>query len=144
MQFERYALWLMPPPTNAAYMGGGDYFRPRDFMKFGQLFLNGGKWNGRQIVDASWLRESVVQRTVMKQDAAGEGDRYGYGWHLMTLDVNGQRYEVINAGGNGGQLMAIVPRLDLVVMITAGNYNQYPVWSGFLRQLVGATIEAAT
>ncbi|HTA55361.1 MAG TPA: serine hydrolase [Candidatus Acidoferrales bacterium] len=144
MQFERYALWLMPPPTNAAYMGGGDYFRPRDFMKFGQLFLNGGKWNGRQIVDASWLRESVVQRTVMQQDAAGEGDRYGYGWHLMTLDVNGQRYEVINAGGNGGQLMAIVPRLDLVVMITAGNYNQYPVWSGFLRQVVGATIEAAT
>jgi CubicO group peptidase (beta-lactamase class C family) len=144
MQFERYALWLMPPPTNAAYMGGGDYFRPRDFMKFGQLFLNGGKWNGRQIVDASWLRESVVQRTVMHQDAAGEGDRYGYGWHLLTLDVNGQRYEVINAGGNGGQLMAIVPRLDLVVMITAGNYNQYPVWSGFLRQVVGATIQAAT
>lgn len=144
MQFQRYALWLMPPPTNAAYMGGGDYFRPRDFIKFGQLFLNGGKWNGQQIVDPSWLRESVVARTVMYQDAAGEGDRYGYGWHLSTLEVNGQRYEVINAGGNGGQLMAILPQLDLVVMITAGNYNQYPVWSSFLREVVGAAIQAAT
>ena len=40
--------WLMPPPTNAAYMGGGDYFRPRDFLKFGQLFLSHGIWNGRR------------------------------------------------------------------------------------------------
>jgi CubicO group peptidase (beta-lactamase class C family) len=144
MQFRRYAMWLMPPPTNAAYMGGGDYFTPRDFLKFGQLFLSHGAWNGRQIVDDSWLRESIVQRSIMNEDAAGEGDRYGYGWHLASLTVNGQRYQVINAGGNGGQLMAVVPALDMAVMITAGNYNQYPVWANFLQQVVGAAIRAAT
>ncbi|MFZ0031541.1 MAG: serine hydrolase [Candidatus Cybelea sp.] len=144
MQFGQYAMWLMPPPTNAPYMGGGDYFRPRDFLKFGQLFLSRGKWNGEQIVDDSWLSESIVRRTVMNADAAGEGDRYGYGWHLASLIVDGERYEVVNAGGNGGQLMAVVPGLDLAVMITAGNYDQYPVWSAFLQQVVGAAIRAAT
>ncbi|MBV8067038.1 MAG: beta-lactamase family protein, partial [Candidatus Eremiobacteraeota bacterium] len=143
MEFGRYAMWLMPGPTNAAYMGGGDYFAPRDFLKFGQLFLTGGTWNGRRVLDAGWLRESAVTRSVMNEDAAGEGDRYGYGWHLGTLSVGGERYDVINAGGNGGQLMAVVPKLDLAVMITAGNYNQYPVWSSFLRTVVGAAIAAA-
>jgi len=144
MQFRRYAMWLMPPPTNAAYMGGGDYFAPRDFLKFGQLFLNHGTWNGRQVVGDDWLAESVVQRTIMNEDAAGEGDRYGYGWHLASIAVNGRNYRVINAGGNGGQLMAVVPELDMTVMITAGNYNQYPVWSAFLSQVVGAAIRSAT
>jgi CubicO group peptidase (beta-lactamase class C family) len=144
MQFQHYAMWLMPPPTNAAYMGGGDYFRPRDFLKFGQLFLSRGKWNGKQIIADSWLSESIVVRTVMNPDAAGEGDRYGYGWHLGSLAVDGKRYEFINAGGNGGQLMAVVPSLDLAVMITAGNYNQYPVWNTFMEQVVGAAIRAAT
>jgi CubicO group peptidase (beta-lactamase class C family) len=144
MEFRRYAMWLMPPPTGAAYMGGGDYFAPRDFLKFGQLFLTGGMWNGRRVIDPAWLRESALTRSVMNEDAAGEGDRYGYGWHLATLAIGGSRYDVINAGGNGGQLMAVVPKLDLAVMITAGNYNQYPVWSSFLRTVVGAAIAACS
>lgn len=143
MQFGDYAMWLMPPPVSQAYMGGGDYFRPRDFLKFGQLFLDAGSWNGRPILDARWLRDSVVQRTVMNPDVPGGGDRYGYVWHLSTLSVGGKSYEVINAGGNGGQIMAVVPALDMAVMITAGNYNQYPVWKTFLPDVVGAAIRAA-
>ena len=117
MRFGRYAMWLMPPPTDAAYMGGGDYFRPRDFLKFGELFLSAGRWHGVQILSESWLRESVVYRATLRHDAAGEGDRYGYGWHLGTLAIDGRRYAVVDAGGNGGQLLVIVPKLDLVVMI---------------------------
>jgi CubicO group peptidase (beta-lactamase class C family) len=144
MEFQAYGMWLMPPPTSAAYMGGGDYFRPRDFLKFGQLFLNHGTWHGRRIVDDAWLQASATEHSIMNEDAAGEGDRYGYGWHLATLTIDGRPYGVINAGGNGGQLMAVVPQLDMAVMITAGNYGQYPVWSGFLREVVGAAIRSAS
>ncbi|MGA8475108.1 MAG: serine hydrolase domain-containing protein [Candidatus Cybelea sp.] len=143
MQFAQYALWLMPPPTRAAYMGGGDYFRPRDFLKFGQLFLSHGVWNGQQIVGDAWLRASIVKRAVMNEDAVGEGDRYGYGWHLAELSIDGRKYSVVNAGGNGGQLLIIVPKLDMLVMITAGNYGQYPVWKNFLMEFAGAAIRAA-
>jgi CubicO group peptidase (beta-lactamase class C family) len=140
LQFGRYAMWLMPPPANEAYLGGGDYIRPRDFLKFGELLLDGGTWNGTRIVDSSWIEQSIVPRT----QPQGEGDRYGYGWHLTTLAVDGKTYDVVNAGGNGGQLMIVVPKLELAIMITAGNYNQYPVWRTFLPQVTTAAIRSCT
>lgn len=137
MQFGTYATWIMPDPLEA-YMGGGDYYRPRDFLKFGQLILDGGIWNGHRIVDSSWIRESIVPRTAPE----GEGDRYGYGWHLSSVTVDGHAYGVVNAGGNGGQLMIVVPELDAAIMITAGNYNQFPVWRTFLEEAVSAVARA--
>lgn len=138
MGFGTYSMWLMPPPTNAAYMAGGDRFRPRDFLKFGQLILDRGRWNGRQIVDANWIAQSIVPRTAPE----GEGDRYGYGWHISDAVVDGRSYHVINAGGNGGQLLIVIPALDVSVMLTAGNYNQFPVWRQFLPEVVNAVVRA--
>ncbi|HEX8806076.1 MAG TPA: serine hydrolase, partial [Candidatus Aquilonibacter sp.] len=138
MQFGTYAMWLMPAPMNDAYMGGGDYFRPRDFLKFGALLLNGGRWNGTPIVDASWITTSIAPRTAPE----GEGDRYGYGWHISSVLVDGTSYEVVNAGGNGGQLMIVIPKLDVAIMLTAGNYNQYPVWRQFLPEIVAAVVRS--
>ena len=140
MQFLGYGMWLMPRPADAAYMAGGDLFRPRDFLKFGALLLDGGRWNGRQIVDTSWIAESVVPRTA----PVGEGDRYGYGWHLSNVTVDGRDYAVVNAGGNGVQLMIVIPSLDLAIMVTAGNYNQFPVWQAFLPEFVIAAVRSCT
>jgi CubicO group peptidase (beta-lactamase class C family) len=140
MQFGTYAMWLMPPPANGAYMGGGDYFRPRDFLKFGELLLHGGRWHTSQIVSPEWIRESMKPRTA----PLGEGDRYGYGWHLTDVTVDGRTYRVINAGGNGGQLLIVVPQLDVDVMVTAGNYNQFPVWRKFLPEVVTAVVRSCS
>jgi CubicO group peptidase (beta-lactamase class C family) len=138
MQFGRYALWLQPPPTNAAYMGGGDYFLPRDFLKFGELFLEHGRWNGRPIIDDAWLQASAQPRSGL----ISPGD-YGYGWHLSTYTVTGRSIKAISAGGNGGQLLYIFPQLDMAVMITAANYGQYPVWQRFVTELIPNYIIAA-
>jgi len=137
MQFGTYAMWIMPDPLEA-YMGGGDYYRPRDFLKFGQLILDGGMWNGRRIVDSSWIRDSIVPRTAPE----GEGDRYGYGWHLSSVTVDSRVYGVVSAGGNGGQLMIVVPAIDAAIMITAGNYNQFSVWRTFSEEAVSALVRA--
>ena len=55
-------MWIMPDPLEA-YMGGSNYYQPRDFLKFGQLILDGGMWNGRRIVDWSSISDSIVPRT---------------------------------------------------------------------------------
>jgi CubicO group peptidase (beta-lactamase class C family) len=138
LQFGAYGMWLMPPPTNAAYMAGGDYFLPRDFLKLGQLFLNNGRWHGKQIIDPKWLADSAAKHSFVE----GGGGDYGYGWHLATYTVGGRTVKAINAGGNGGQLMYVFPQLDMVVMITAANYGQYPVWSAFQTQLVPQVLAA--
>ena len=138
MQFQRYGIWLVPPPVSDGYMAGGDLFRPRDFLKFGQLFLNRGYWNGVPIIDDAWLRTIAMKRATIE---AGGGD-YGYGWHLIDYDVNGTTVHAINAGGNGGQLLFVFPHLDMTVMITAANYNQYPVWRTFIQKLVPQLLQA--
>jgi len=139
MQFGRYAMWLTEPPTDTAYMAGGDYFRARDFLKFGQLFLDGGRWHGVPIIDARWLEESAKPRTAIE----GEIGRYGYGWHVFDATIGGRTYRAINAGGNGGQLLTVIPELDLAIMITAGNYGQYPVWSKFIERTIPDLAAAA-
>ncbi len=138
MQFGPYGMFLMPPPTNAAYMAGGDHFLPRDFLKFGQLFLSNGRWRNKKVIDPKWLADSSAKHSFIE----GGGGDYGYGWHLETYTVGGRTINAINAGGNGGQLMYVFPQLDMVVMITAANYGQYPVWSAFETQLVPQILAA--
>lgn len=140
MQFGAYALPLMPAPISDAYMAGGGQFLPRDFLKFGQLILDGGMWNGRRIIDGRFLASAVEPRSAL--NAPGD---YGYGWHLSTFAVGGVSYPAINAGGNGGQLLFVIPKLDMTVMITAANYGQYGIWRHFQTDpFVNYLIPAAT
>jgi len=115
------------------------YFLPRDFLKFGQLFLNNGRWHGKQVIDPKWLADLSAKHSFVE----GGGGDYGYGWHLETYTVGGRTIKAYNAGGSGGQLMYAFPQLDMVVMITAANYGQYPVWSAFQTQLVPQILAAA-
>ncbi|MDX1383047.1 MAG: serine hydrolase, partial [Thermoanaerobaculia bacterium] len=103
-------------PDGTRHTGGGLSLRPRDFLKIGQLVLDGGAWNGRQVVPAAWIAESTSRQT-------GEGDTpYGYQWWLGSFDAGGEAVEAIQALGYGGQILSIFPSLDLVVAFTAGDY----------------------
>jgi CubicO group peptidase (beta-lactamase class C family) len=97
---------------------GGLRLRPRDLAKFGQLVLNGGKWNNRAIVSKAWIDESSSPHV------HGEGlFFYGYHWWLGRSFVNRQEIKWISAVGWGGQRMYIVPGLALVVVVMAGLYD---------------------
>jgi CubicO group peptidase (beta-lactamase class C family) len=100
--------------------GGGLRMRPRDMAKIGQLVLAGGRWNGRQIVPASWIETS----TALKLKAT-DNQSYGYLWWLGRSKHDGRAVTWIGALGRGGQSIRIVPELDLVVAVTAGYYQDY-------------------
>jgi CubicO group peptidase (beta-lactamase class C family) len=137
LDFHRYYANLTP--LKNMYGGGGLYLRPRDFMKLGQLFVAGGRWNDRQVISQTWVDSTLQPHSYL------EDHHYGYGWHLGEYQLTGQTYPRAEAGGNGGQFAIIIPTLDLVIMFTAANYGDYPTWTKFRDDLVpNYIIPAAT
>ncbi len=129
LDIHRYHMNLIP--LGNGYGAGGIYMRPRDFMKLGQLFLVGSRWNGRQVVSRRWVERATRPHSSIN----GEND-YGYGWWINQYRVGGKTYHVYYASGNGGQLVIVIPELDLVVMFAGGNYGNFPTWGKFRDELV--------
>jgi CubicO group peptidase (beta-lactamase class C family) len=136
LEIHHYAINLTP--SGEAYGGGGVQMRPRDLLKFGQAYLDGGTWNGHRIVSTAW-----VTRSTAHQIDDGHGGSDGYAWHRHTLTVDGRGHQEYEANGNGGQFLIVIPDVDLVIVFTAGNYQQYPVWRQFRDDLVGRYVIAA-
>ena len=132
LQFGRYYFNLSPAAQG--YLGGGMRIRPRDLLKVGQLYLNGGTWNGKRIVAQSW-----VVRSTSKQVEGSIGTD-GYAWHRSELKSGTRTYSEYEANGNGGQFIIVVPELDLAVVFTAGNYGDYRVWRWFRDDMVANAI----
>ena len=127
LQFGRYHLNLMP--TGDAYTGGGVYLLPRDALKLGQLYLNGGAWNGVRVVSKEWADRSTVAHATFEKPVndIDVNHEYGYGWHVHHFAVGGRTYRVYSAEGNGGQWVIVFPDLDMVVGINSGKYGS-PRW----------------
>jgi CubicO group peptidase (beta-lactamase class C family) len=135
LQFGRYYLNLMP--DGQAYMGGGAYLRPRDALKLGQVFLDGGFWHGRRILAREWVEESMATHAHFDpRYSLGQEHGYGYGWHINELESGGTRYRAVAAQGNGGQFVVVIPDLDLVVGINGGAYGEFDHWYRWETELI--------
>jgi CubicO group peptidase (beta-lactamase class C family) len=111
-------------------------------LKFGRLMLDGGRWRGQQIVPEAWVRELVQPRidTGIALVSPGDGPAaYGWQWWLGELELRGERVRWVQAVGNGGQRLLLVPELDLSVVLTGGDYGDASIqtWeNGVLVQLL--------
>jgi CubicO group peptidase (beta-lactamase class C family) len=105
--------WQMSP-AGLAMGGGGLGLRSRDLLKLGQLYANGGQWEGQQVLPADFIKASVTPHA-----NARENTDYGYLIWLQTFA--GHKAWVMS--GSGGQKVAIVPDLDLVAVITTANFG---------------------
>ncbi len=103
------------------YLGGGWYFTPRDLMKFGQLYLNKGNWEGEQIIPEEWINQSMDKHVVLENTI--NKNQYGYLFWHKTYNLNNKNIHSIEARGSGGQYLFIIPEYDLVAVITSGNYR---------------------
>ncbi|MEZ5427524.1 MAG: serine hydrolase [Pyrinomonadaceae bacterium] len=115
LQIKRFYMNLTP--TGDAYMGGGIRFLPRDFMKFGQLHLDGGKWKGRQIISKDWAEKATSPLYELRDY------KYGYLWWVTDYPYKNRTVRAFFAGGNGGQVVIGIPELDLVIAFWGGNYS---------------------
>ncbi len=135
LQFGIYHMNLMP--TGEAYMGGGLYLRPRDELKLGELYLSGGVWNGRSVVSKEWVQQSTTAYAAFdpqtNYDAPHE---YGFGWHINRVHVGDRVFRVYSAGGNGGQVVMVIPDLDMVVGFNGSSYGEFSKWYRWGLQLV--------
>lgn len=99
--------WVADPKgVNTA--GWGLTLTARDMAKLGQLYLNGGTWNGQQIVSKAWIEESTKEHSRWDQMNLP----YGYLWWLG----NGEK-QSFAAMGDGGNAIYVLPENDLVVSI---------------------------
>jgi CubicO group peptidase (beta-lactamase class C family) len=101
---------------------GSMEMRPRDMARLGQLVLQNGNWNGTQIIPEEWIRQST-QKHVSLDFNQTWGNNYGYLWWLSDVTIAGTQIHSIAASGAGGQVITIFPELNMVIVITGGNYT---------------------
>jgi CubicO group peptidase (beta-lactamase class C family) len=109
-------------PQRVANTAGGLQMRSLDYAKFGQLYKNGGSWNGKQIIPESWVKQSFTKHLTLPKDVVGEGF-YGYLFWNKTYTVNNKPYETYYCSGNGGNKIFVFTDQPLVVIVTATAYN---------------------
>jgi len=102
---------------------GNLFLTAPDFARIGEMVLNGGAYNGQQVVSAEWIEESLKPR-VDVSDSEPNASGYGYYWFHQVYALNGRSIEVSFASGNGGNKIYVIPEFNLVVSIMSRAYGQ--------------------
>jgi len=104
--------------------GWGIRLKTEDMAKFGQLYLQKGKWNGRQILPESWIADAVTSRSDegpawAQQTPKDSSDwKQGYGYLIWRC-----RHDAFRADGADGQFIIVMPDQDAVVAITCETHD---------------------
>jgi CubicO group peptidase (beta-lactamase class C family) len=104
----------------------------RDMARFGYLFLNKGRWAGETVIESDWVIEST-------RDHVRRSENFGFGYHWVVSRRGGRL--AFNADGWGGQIICVIPSLDMVIVLKSeaespGSHGYY--------ELLSELIEAAS
>jgi CubicO group peptidase (beta-lactamase class C family) len=94
----------------------------RDLLKLGLLYINNGKWNNQQVLSDSFVSETLKTQIFREQKNTTKG--YSFLFWTQTDTVSNIQFPLFIARGNGGQRIFINKDSNLIVVITAGNYNK--------------------
>jgi len=111
------AEWVYSP-LNIPQTGGGLRLTSRELLKIADLYRSGGQWQGKQIVDKSWVSTSIRPHARIDDET-----EYGYLWWLKSFKSGGKVHTAYFMSGNGGNKVAVFPELDMEVVLTSTNYN---------------------
>lgn len=117
-------------PTGIPDLGGGLYLHGRDMLKFGQLYMDDGIWNGQQIVSSEWVAVSTQAYADLSWNNPAsrdwQVDGYGYQWWTGHFERNGQILNTFATRGWGQQTVMVIPDLELVIAINSNDYDGHP------------------
>jgi CubicO group peptidase (beta-lactamase class C family)/pimeloyl-ACP methyl ester carboxylesterase len=107
-------------PQGISIGGYGLYLKTEDIAKFGQLYLQGGEWQGRQLLPEGWIAQATSKQVDNdKAPSAGNPDwRQGYGFQFWRC-----RHGAFRGDGKDGQFCIVMPEQDAVIAITAETGN---------------------
>ncbi len=130
-------------PSGIPWLTGGMTMPPRAMAKIGQLMLDQGVWQGKRLVSKDWVTLATTRQTRPSEYP------YGFLWHLSSAAApwRGQpsyfgpvdRYDAFTAIGQGGQIIMVLPEVDVVVVIVSSNWMPNFV-NGFPTELVNRYI----
>jgi CubicO group peptidase (beta-lactamase class C family) len=135
LQIRHYG-WFLERAGNP-YGGGGVHFHPRDFMKLGQLMLNGGTWGNRRILSREFVTRASSPLVELR------GLRYGYLWWVADYPYRDRTVRAFYAAGAGGQSVIVVPELELVVATYGASYSSGKGTHAISRDLIRDHLLAA-
>lgn len=110
--------------------------RPVDMAKIGTLYLDGGRWEGDQILPRAWVRDATTAQVATGSGGAAEA--YGYQWWVTTAAGDPAFFAL----GYGGQLIAVVPRRQLVIAVSTEFTLNDPSSSGIPGSLLTNLVDS--
>lgn len=108
---------------------GGLLLTGRDMARFGQLYLDDGDCDGRQVIPAEWVTASLETYSENAWDhrIGGNVKDMGYGYQWWSLRSGPHRYNM--AWGHGGQVIMVVPDMEMVIVVKADPFNDQSSYS---------------
>ena len=101
-------------PQGVSAGGYGLSVRTEDIARFGQLYLQKGQWQGRQLVPEAWVEAATARQTSNGSTPASDWDQ-GYGYQIWRC-----RHGAYRGDGAFGQYCVVLPRQDAVLVVTSG------------------------
>ncbi len=127
-------------PQGISAGGWGLFLKTEDIAKFGQLYLQKGQWNGKQLIPASWVEQATAKQVSNGSDPTKDWDQ-GYGFQFWRC-----RHGAFRGDGAFGQFCIVLPEQDAVVVITADTKDMQAelniVWDKLLPAFQSAPLPA--
>jgi CubicO group peptidase (beta-lactamase class C family) len=123
--------WVASPQGISAGAYGLS-LRTEDIAHFGQLYLQKGKWKGKQLVPSQWIEEATARQTANGSSPSSDWDQ-GYGYQFWR-----SRHNTYRGDGAFGQYCMVIPELDAVVAMTSGVRDMQSVMNLVWNKLLPA------